>query len=132
VETHGASGRLARYLRLVLVAILAGCGSSHAASSHSLTDVEAAAHELLADVQAGRYDEACEAFTATALATLAKEPKGCPGTLLRAKPFLVKQLLAALKSIHRDGDITGDTLLNGGLVWARYENDRWHFEDAVW
>jgi len=133
VGTHGASAaRATRYLLLVLAAILAGCGSSDPAGSYSMKGVEAGAHEFVADVKAELYGEACEALTAAARASLAKAPQGCPGTLLLAKPFLVKQLVAQFNSIHRDGQITNDTVLYGGSVQARYEHDRWHFENDVW
>lgn len=130
---EGASARRAtRYLPLVLAAILAGCGSSDPASSHSLTGVNAAARELLADAEAGRYHEACEAFTATALAAFAKASEGCPGTLLRANQFLVKTLTQRFKAIQQEGQIVGDTVLYGGSVQARYEHGRWRFENDVW
>jgi hypothetical protein len=133
VGVHGVSDQLAtRYLPLILVAVLAGCGSSDPASSRSIKGVEAAAHELLSEVQAGRYGAACEAFTATARVGLANGPEGCSGTLLRAKPFLVEQLTTYLDSIASDDRIIGDTVLHEGSVQARYEGDRWRFENNVW
>jgi hypothetical protein len=134
--THHASARRAtRYLPLILAGILAGCGSSGSsdpASSHSVAGVEAAARELLADVAASRYDKACEAFTATARAALDKARGGCPETLLFARPFLARQLGATFRSLLRDPQITGDTVLYRGNVQARYEHNRWHFENDVW
>ena len=137
--THHASARRAtRYLPLILAGSLAGCGSSGSsgssdpASSHSVAGVEAAARELLADVAASRYDKACEAFTATARAELDRARGGCPETLLFARPFLARQLGATFRSVLRDGQITGDTVLYRGNVQARYEHNRWHFENDVW
>jgi len=87
---------------------------------------------MLADVEANRYSEACEALTATARAAMVDEPGGCPMTLLRAKPFLVKQLATRFGAIYRKGQITGDAVLYNGVVQARYEHGRWRFENDVW
>ena len=84
------------------------------------------------EVSLTRRFKACEAFTATARAALAKESGGCPRTLLFARPFLAGQLAATFDSIFRGGQIMGDTFRYRGNVQARYENGRWYFENDVW
>ncbi len=102
-----------------------------------MAGVQAAARELRMDVEGERYEKACETFTAAArAASAATSSEGCPGLLARAKPFLLAQLARTFNSIRRDGQITGDTVLSGGIepgrVMARYEGGRWRFENDVW
>jgi hypothetical protein len=94
--------------------------------------VQAAGQQFSAALQVAHYSEACEAFTAKALASLAKEPGGCPGVLpsfyLRLSPELQRWLTRALPNIQ----VQGNTALYRGVVEARYEHGRWHFENSIW
>ncbi len=120
------------YVPLVLAAMIAGCGSSGPASDHSIKGAQAAAHEFLLDAEAQRYEAACGLLTASARGEYAADPEHCAGTLLRATPFLVKTVTTTLRSIGREGQVVGDTLLVRGSILARYENGRWRFENGLW
>jgi hypothetical protein len=122
---------LLRYLPL-LAAILAGCGSSGPAGDHSVAGLNAAAQQLPVDLQHGRYDEACEAFTAKARASLAREPGGCAGDLRLTYAFLGGQLDRWFNRVLPRIQVQGDTALFDGKVQARYEDGRWRLEDDVW
>ena len=133
LKTRGTPARPAlRYAPLLLAAMIAGCGSSGPASDHSIKGAEAAAHEFLLDAEAQRYEAACGLLTASARGAYAADPEHCAGILLRAKPFLVKTIVTTLRSIGREGQVVGDTLLVRGGILARYENGRWRFENGLW
>jgi hypothetical protein len=123
---------MGRYLPLVLVAALIGCGASGPTDSRSAVGVRSAANRLVAAAAAGRYHEACEGLTAAARAPLEKERNGCTFVLLLARPFLLGQMGIRFRAIFRNMRITGDTVLYRGAVQARYEQGRWHFENTVW
>lgn len=133
LKTRGTPARPAlRYAPLVLAAMIAGCGSSGPGGDHSIKGAEAVAHEFLLDAEAQRYEAACGLLTASARGEYAADPEHCAGTLLRARPFLLKTLATSLRSIGREGHVVGDTLLVRGSVLARYENGRWRFENGLW
>jgi hypothetical protein len=129
---------MARYLPLLVAASIAGCGSSGPGSSgpasdHSGAGVKAAGQEFVADVDGGHYSEACEAFTAKARASLAKEPGGCTGALPRLDLVLGKELQVWFTRVLPHIQVQGDTALSRhGVVEARYEHGRWHLESDVW
>jgi hypothetical protein len=130
---RASTGRAARYLPLLFAASLAGCGSSGATGNpRSVAGVTEAAQQFRADLQPGHYSEACEAFTATARASLATEPGGCAGSLPQLYAVLGKELDQWFNRVLPSIQVQGDAALYNGNVQARYEHGRWHFENNVW
>jgi hypothetical protein len=126
------AGRALRYLPLLGAALLAGCGSSGAASNHSVAGVKAAGQQFLTDLQHNRYSDACEAFTAKASASLTREPGGCVGSLPYLYSVLGGQLGKWFDHVLPNIQLQGDAALFQGVVQARYEHGRWHLENNVW
>jgi hypothetical protein len=135
VGTQRASaGRAAGYLPLLVAAILAGCGSSGPgpAGDRSVAGVQAAAQQFVTDLRAGHYSKACDAFTAKARASLAREPGGCAGSLPYLFLVLGRQLDRWFIKVLPNIQVQGDSALFRGTVYARYENGRWRLEGGVW
>lgn len=124
------------YLPLAVAAALVGCGSSSSgpgrAGEHSVAGVKAAGQQFLTDLQSGHYSEACKAFTAAARASLAKEPLGCAGTVPYFFQTLNPQLSRWFARVLPKIQVQGNTALFKGVVEARYEQGRWHLENAIW
>jgi hypothetical protein len=80
-----------------IVAVLAGCGSASDREPLSRAGLAASQHKLVADVQAGRYGGACEAFTPDLRHVFkAFRQGGCAG-FLKATVAGVDRLCAAFE-----------------------------------
>lgn len=126
---------MAGYLPFLVAAGLAGCGSSGPgpAGDPTAAGVRAAGTQFVADLEAGRYTEACEAFTAKARASLDREPGGCAGILPRFYPLLSTELNRWYTRELPTEKVQGTTAVDfQGVVQARYEGGRWHLEGDVW
>jgi hypothetical protein len=127
--------RALRYLPLLVLVLLAGCGSSQSggdAGKPGVAGVEAAARNFVTNVQSAHYKEACEGFTAQAQAILKREePGGCLGSL----PFLYGALSGQVnkffeKVVPKLEVREGQARLRK-IVYAHYEHGRWHLETAI-
>lgn len=134
-EGRASATRVKRYLP-ALAAILVGCGSSSAgggpSSSESVAGFHEAANQLLAQVGATRYDEACEALTPTARATLDNFAGGCTGALATARPVLLEVLPSRIRAISQPAQVREGDVVYQAQVLARYEHGGWHFENNAW
>jgi len=132
---YGAAGapvRCSWLLAPVLVAVLAGCGSSGPTDSPTAAGLGAAAQRLVSDVETGHFSQACEAFTAQARAVLNRYKGGCAGFLAQASPVLLKQMHMRFHAFLPEPQIVGAGAYYLGALQARYEGGDWHFENAVW
>jgi hypothetical protein len=130
--------RVSWWLALPLAALLAGC-SRTTPNDHSRAGLEAAAKDLVANLESARYRRACEDLTSEARLRLAVFPTGgCSGALAFARGLLVvdgsaqlgqrveKQLRAAMRHVT----VHDDEARVAGVVLARYEQGAWGFETA--
>jgi len=123
-----------RYLPLLVLVVLAGCGSQSAgeAGKPSRAGVEAAARSFVTNVQSAHYREACEAFTAESQAILKREePGGCLGSLAFLYGALSGQVSKFFEKILPKLEIRGGVARVGKVVYARYEHGRWHVETSI-
>jgi hypothetical protein len=125
-------GAVTLCLALLLVVVLAGCGSSDPAGDHSAAGVNAAAREFLADVTARRYSQACEVMTSAALAELNRQQGQCPGATEYYDLALHGQLGNWFQRVLPNLQVNGDAAEFEGRVEARYERGRWRLESSVW
>ncbi len=117
----------------LLAAILAGCGSSGGPSnSDSVAGFHEAARQLLAEVGAARYAQACEALTPAARASLEAFSGGCTGELAVARPVVLEVLPARIKEILSPTQVRDGDVVYQAEVQARYEHGAWHFENDAW
>jgi hypothetical protein len=144
-----ATTRPRRYLPLLVLVVLAGCGSSQPAgdaAKPTVVGVEAAARKLVTNLQSAHYAEACKGFTAEAQAILKREePGGCLGSL----PFLYGALSGqvskffekVLPKLEIQGGVArirhclpakGTTPAKcGEVVYARYEHGQWRVQTSI-
>ncbi len=123
---------------VIMATLMAGCGSGKPASS-SVAGVMAAARNVSQKVEAGSYRQVCESLTASERAELDMWRKdGCIGLLTVGQVFahiasgrgvgllFEAKMLAAREAIV----IRHGAAFDKGRIVARYEGNRWHFEDS--
>jgi hypothetical protein len=137
-----------RLLPLLMLVVVAGCGSSQSAGDAgkpTVAGVEAAARKWVTNVQSAHYKEACEAFTAESQAILKREePGGCLGTIAFLYGALSSQVSKwfekVLPKLEVQGHVArvracssakGTPLKCTERVYARYERGQWHIETSV-
>ena len=127
--------RALRYLPLLVLVLLAGCGSSQSggdAGKPGVAGVEAAARNFVTNVQSAHYKEACEGFTAQAQAILKREePGGCLGSLPFLYGALSGQVNKWFEKVLPKLEIQGNVARVRKVVYARYEHGQWRVETSI-
>ncbi len=121
---------------LCCAAAVSGC-SSTSPSTYSRAGIEAAAKDLVSNIEGGRYRRACEDLTAAARARVTVFPKGgCVGSLAFARGYLAAAGSPRLGALVMDElarvlphlVIENDGARYRSTIEARYEFGRWRFE----
>jgi hypothetical protein len=137
-----------RYLPLLVLIVLAGCGSSQSAgdaAKPTVAGVDAAARKLVANAQSAHYREACEGFTAQAQAILKREePGGCLGSIAFLYGALSSQVSKWFEHVMPKLEVQGNVARVRNCftpkgrpykctenVYARYEHGQWHLETSI-
>jgi hypothetical protein len=130
-----STSRARRYLPLLVLVAIAGCGSSQSggdAGKRSVAGVEAAARSFVENVQSAKYRQACEVFTAESQAILKREePGGCVGSLAFLYGALSGQVNKWFEKVLPKLEIQGNVARVRKVVYARYEHGQWRVETSI-
>jgi hypothetical protein len=115
--------------------LLAGCGST-TPSDNTVAGIRAAAQDIVANLEAGRYKRACEDLTVRARSDFSLGRGGCVGALAFARgllaiegyPRLGQIVEDQVNSIVRHVDVEGIRGIVSGHIEVLYEDGRWRFE----